>query len=340
MPFTKHTLTYHMALTDENAARYGDQSYPVNSGNAVITNGVSVETPVLTRTEPAPEATPTPRPIIPPPVVVPPDEPIVDPDVPLGPGPEEPDEPIEDPDVPLAPGLNADDHVHYIIGMPDGTVQPLKNITRAEVATIFYRLMTDENREANWATTHSYPDAGLSSWYTCALATTSKAGYVRGNQNGEAMPNKNITRAEFATIVARFLGTTQVDPDLNFTDIKGHWAEQDILRAASANWMQGYSSKFRPNDYITRAEVATTINRMTGRRPKEDVEMEGMFHWPDNADPAAWYYEAIQEATNDHDYEREDVSDVEEWTEITHDVDWLALEKLWIAYNGATGPKN
>ena len=335
MPFTKHTLTFNAAPKG-----YGTLAVTGTTEMKAGEAGIQADALHLTRTEPAPEATPTPRPIIPPPVVIPPDEPIVDPDVPLGPGPEEPDEPIEDPDVPLAPGLNADDHVHYIIGMPDGTVQPLKNITRAEVATIFYRLMTDENREANWATTHSYPDAGLSSWYTCTLATTSKAGYVRDNQNGEAMPNKNITRAEFATIVARFLGTTQVDPDLNFTDIKGHWAEQDILRAASANWMQGYSSKFRPNDYITRAEVATTINRMTGRRPKEDVEMEGMIHWPDNADPAAWYYEAIQEATNDHDYEREDVSDVEEWTEITHDVDWLALEKLWIAYNGATGPKD
>ena len=248
---------------------------------------------------------------------------------------------IDDPDVPLAdlPGLNTVDHYAYIAGYEDGTVRPNNNITRAEVATIFFRLFTDEYRETYWSTNNPFSDVAYTAWYNNAVSTTSNAGIIAGYPDGTFQPNNYITRAEFATIAARFLSEEYVGPDL-FTDISGHWAAEYINRAANAGWINGYpDGSFRPNAYITRAEAMTLVNSMLGRMPHKDHMLENMVKWPDNPE-AAWYYEAVQEATNGHDYdwyEEEDQLFYEIWTALQPNRDWAALEKEWSNAYSAPG---
>ena len=255
--------------------------------------------------------------------------------------PTDPGTDIDDPDVPLAdlPGLNTVDHYAYIAGYEDGTVRPNNNITRAEVATIFFRLFTDEYRETYWSTNNPFSDVAYTAWYNNAVSTTSNAGIIAGYPDGTFQPNNYITRAEFATIAARFLSEEYVGPDL-FTDISGHWAAEYINRAANAGWINGYpDGSFRPNAYITRAEAMTLVNSMLGRMPHKDHMLENMVKWPDNPE-AAWYYEAVQEATNGHDYdwyEEEDQLFYEIWTALQPNRDWAALEKEWSNAYSAPG---
>lgn len=235
-----------------------------------------------------------------------------------------------------APGLNTVDHYAYIVGYEDNTVRPNSYITRAEVATIFFRLMTDEFRDANWATESIYSDVMVGSWYNNAICTATQASILTGYTDGTMQPNKNITRAEFAAIAARFLSEEYEGEDM-FTDISGHWAAEYINRAARAGWIKGNGDgKFRPNDLITRAEAVTLINAMLDRAPDKDHMLADMKTWIDNPE-TAWFYEAIQEATNSHDYERETIIDGETWTELLANRDWVALEKMWSDSHSAPG---
>ena len=265
-----------------------------------------------------------------------------DPDQPSRPDPDRPGDgddttDIADEEVPLAelPGLNKEDHFAYIIGYEDGTVRPEGYITRAEVATIFFRLMTDEYRETYWATSNLFTDVAQANWYNNGVSTTANVGWIAGYPDGTYRPNNNITRAEFATIAARFLSGDYNGENM-FTDIDGHWAADYINRAAAIGWITGYAGQFRPDDYITRAEAVTLINRMLDRAPDADHMLENMIRWPDNPE-TAWYYEAIQEATNSHDYDRETIIDFETWTVLLENRDWAALEELWAQAADATG---
>ena len=244
---------------------------------------------------------------------------------------------IVDEEVPLAelPGLNTVDHFAYITGYEDGTVRPEGYISRAEVATIFFRLMTDEYRETYWSTSNLFTDVTVGSWYNNAISTTANVGWITGYPDDTYRPNNYITRAEFATIAARFL-SEEYDGENMFTDIGGHWAAEYINRAARAGWITGYAGEFRPNDYITRAEAVTLINRMLDRAPDADHMLANMVRWPDNPE-TAWYYEAIQEATNSHDYDRETIIDFETWTELLPNRDWAALEEVWAQAGDAAG---
>ena len=259
---------------------------------------------------------------------------IPDDPTPLNPTPSTPNNPgeveIDDERTPLASanGLNSVDHFAYIAGYTDGTVRPESNITRAEVATIFYRLMTDVYRAANWSDTNDFSDVNAGDWFNNAVSTCTKAGIVSGYSNGTFAPNQAITRAEFATIAARFLDEEITGENAEgFSDIDGHWAKANILRAAEAGWVNGDNGRFRPDNYITRAEVMTIVNRMLNRVPDEDHLLPEMKTWSDNP-KTAWYYEAVQEATNEHAYEWID-ENVENWTELLTIRDWAALEKEW-----------
>ena len=241
------------------------------------------------------------------------------------------DEPEED-----VTGLNTTDHYAYIAGYEDGTVRPDGNITRAEVATIFFRLMTDEYRETCWSTSSGFTDVTAANWYNNAISTTANAGWVSGYPDGTFRPDAYITRAEFATIAARFLSDVYGGTSM-FTDISGHWAEDYINRAAAAGWINGYADgTFRPNAYITRAEAVTLINRMLDRAPDANHLLADMVRWPDNPE-TAWYYADIQEATNSHDYTRAGTGNYEVWTELLANRDWAALEEIWSQANDAPG---
>ena len=224
-------------------------------------------------------------------------------------------------------GLNGDDHYAYIVGYPDSTVRPQNGITRAEVATIFFRLLTDETRNANSTKSNSYSDVAAGAWYNHAVSTLSAMGIVKGDSQGKFNPNAPITRAEFAAIAARCddkANTTAVD----FSDIASHWAKDEISAAANNGWINGYTDgTFRPNNKITRAEAMTLVNRVLRRLPEtaEDLHND-MIKWSDNSDTSAWYYLAVQEATNSHYYDLKE-NKHEKWSKLRETRDWTELEK-------------
>lgn len=205
------------------------------------------------------------------------------------------------PPKPVEP-LNKADHMAYIQGFPDGTVRPHANISHAEVAAIFFRLLTEDTRKANATTVHPFSDVSADAWYTEAVATLAAMGILKGRSADCFDPMATITRAEFAAVAARFDSEVYDGPDL-FPDIKGHWANAEINRAAKKGWVKGDNSGlFRPNSPITRAEAVTLINRVLERTVDKDALLPEMKSFPDNSDPTVWYYTAIQEAANSHTY--------------------------------------
>ena len=160
------------------------------------------------------------------------------------------------------------------------------------------------------------------------LNTTDHFAYIVGYGNGEVRPQNNITRAEVAAIAARF----DNDGDktaAKFSDIATHWAKDEISIAYNNGWITGYpDGTFGPQRDITRAETMTLVNRVLNRQPEtEDDLLPNMTVWTDNANPKAWYYLAVQEATNSHYYEFKTNSQYEKWTELRETRDWTLLEK-------------
>ncbi len=256
------------------------------------------------------------------------------------PTPVDPITPIRPPVDPDKPELNTEDHYAYIVGYPDGNVKPEGNITRAEVATIFFRLLTDESRDEFWSQTNPYSDVSEDDWYNNAVSTLTNAGIIDGYEDGTFKPNGNITRAEFATIAVRFFEATYEGENL-FPDIDGHWAQDYINEAANAGIVDGYpDGTFQPQQLITRAEAMTMVNRTIDRHPDADHLLDDMITWPDNPE-TAWYYEQVQEATNSHEYTMntdDEQNPYEIWTELLPVRDWAQLEKEWSdAHSGQSG---
>ena len=223
--------------------------------------------------------------------------------------------PVDIPDEDVPKDLNSTDHYVYILGYPDGTVQPNGNITRAEVTTAFYRLLTTETRDSIFTSSKApYSDIAVSQWFNKAIASMSTGKYVMGYPDGSFGANKNITRAEFVAIAARFMNAK--DGTVTFSDVSTtNWAYQYISTAVSYGWIEGYEDgTFRPNQPITRAEAMTIINRMLNRGVDANGLMEGFKDWPDNV-KNAWYYFDVLEATNDHEYTG--ARPVEQWTSLT-----------------------
>lgn len=217
----------------------------------------------------------------------------------------------------LAPAwLNSDDHFAYVYGYPDGRVGPLNNITRAEVAAIFYRLLRKDIRMESQTTENSFDDVPADAWYVTEVSTLARLGVFVGRTTDVFAPDAPITRAEFATVCARFDQSGAAE-DRDFSDIGGHWAEQYIRQAAALGWVQGYpDGTFGPDRPITRAEAVTMINRVLRRNPgsKDDL-LSGMKVWPDNPE-GAWYYLEVQEATNGHEFHRK-ADGHEKWTVVS-----------------------
>lgn len=213
--------------------------------------------------------------------------------------------------------LNGDDHFAYVAGYTDGTVRPNAKITRAEVTMIFYRLLDEDVRAANESNTNTFSDVTETMWYNTAISTIARLEIVKGRSVENFDPNAPITRAEFATICARF-DHSSVEGTESFSDIHGHWAKEFVERAAALGWVNGYmDGTFRPNATITRAEAMAMINRVLGRLPESEKDLlPGMKTWPDNADPSAWYYLTIQEATNGHTFERKADGVHERWIKL------------------------
>ena len=224
--------------------------------------------------------------------------------------------------------LNKEIHFNYVIGYTDGTIRPSNNISRAEVATIFFRLLTDEARTQYDKTTSSFSDIKDGAWCCRAVSTLTNMGIIKGYTDGTFQPNKSITRAELATIIARF---AKLDVNTKtFSDITGHWAQKSIELAAGNGWINGYEDgTFRPNNNITRAETFAMINRVLDRQTESVSDLlptSEMNMWSDNLNENAWYYKDVQEATNYHKCDRVGDSVYEKWTEKVPDIDWASYQ--------------
>ena len=217
--------------------------------------------------------------------------------------------------------LNGSNHFAYVVGYKDGNVRPQGNITRAETAAIFFRLLKEEVRSENLSKHNDFADVTEDSWYNTAVSTMAGMNILKGRTANSFVPQAPITRAEFAAICARF-DSGRAEENSSFTDISGHWAEKEIERAATLGWVSGYTDgSFHPDAPITRAEAMTLINRVLCRMPETKADLlDSMTKWPDNQ-PGAWYYLAVQEATNSHTYEQKD-SKYETWTALTAEPDW------------------
>ena len=221
--------------------------------------------------------------------------------------------------------LNGDDHDAYVIGYPDGNVHPQGNISRAETATIFFRLLKADTRDGNLTAENVFADVANGKWFNKAVSTMAKLGIVKGRSAETFAPDAPITRAEFAAICARF-NTKPTNTSNSFSDISGHWAEAEIERAVAFGWIAGYpDGTFRPDTYITRAEAMTMINRVLCRMPQDEKDLlRTMVVWPDNK-PTDWHYLAVQEATNSHEFERKGAVN-EKWTKLTSAPDWTRYQ--------------
>ena len=221
--------------------------------------------------------------------------------------------------------LNGDDHYAYVIGYSDGNVRPNANVSRAETATIFFRLLNADIRDGNLTAENTFTDVVDGQWCNKSVSTMAKLGIVKGRTAEIFDPNAPITRAEFAVICARF-DTKQTNGNNNFSDISGHWAENEIERAAAFGWISGYpDGTFRPDARITRAEAMTMINRVLCRMPQSESDLlDSMVTWPDNK-PSDWHYLAVQEATNSHDFNRQGEVG-ESWTKLTSVPDWTRYQ--------------
>ena len=258
---------------------------------------------------------------------------------PVPPTPSTPDEP----EVHRPNGLVLDEHFAYLIGNDDGLIRPELNITRAEVATIFFRMLTDEARDRNWSQTNSYTDVDPSDWYNNAISTLSNMGIISGDPSGAFRPDDSITRAEFTKIAVGFFDKAGDYVDGTYDDVSSSdWYADFIDAAVDLGLIEGYpDGTIRPEATITRAEACTIVNRTLGRVPDKDhlLPADEMRVWPDNSDTNEWYYAQIQEATNSHDYEwiGEENDQIENWTEKLEDRDWAQLEREWSDANSAPG---
>jgi len=255
----------------------------------------------------------------------------VQPEYPVEPGEPTPPEAGDDNElVPVDPTPTQYTHYAYMIGFEDGMVRPGANITRAEATTIFFRLISDQHRDGIWSRNNAFTDVASADWFNTAISTMYNGGFVTGYPDGDFRPNQSITRAEMTALVVRFMGyghLTNVQGG-NLTDIAGHWAQDAINIASRRGWVTGFEDgTFRPDQPITRAETAALVNRMLLRLPQSaDDLLDGMVTWVDNANPSAWYFLYIQEATNSHRHVMKADGVHETWTELIAPRDWRSLE--------------
>ncbi|MBQ3023186.1 MAG: S-layer homology domain-containing protein [Clostridia bacterium] len=222
--------------------------------------------------------------------------------------------------------LEDKEHYAYVMGYPEGDIRPNGNITRAEAVTMIFRLLKDDVRKANLTVENKFEDVTADDWFNTAVSTLAKLGIIEGRTETTFVPNANITRAEFATMFAR-LAEYEFVAENNYSDVEHHWAKAFIEEVDAYGWIAGYEDDtFRPDNNITRAEAMTLINRVLQRVPEnEDALLDGMTIWTDNADKTAWYYLAVQEATNSHEYEVKGTYEV--WTKLNENKDWTTFEK-------------
>ena len=218
--------------------------------------------------------------------------------------------------------LNGEDHYAYIKGYPNGSFKPNATITRAEAASIFYRLLTDSTRKTYSTTYNTFKDVPAKAWYNTAVSTMAKLGIVNGGSDGYFRPSDPITRAEIAAMIARCDGNSYGSAYTNFSDVKGHWAASYIARAYELGWINGYGSTYEPDKYITRAETVAILNRVLNRAPQNTSDLLSGLNTFNDVSVTSWYYLDVEEAANSHTYTRK-TNDYEYWDKLISDPSWL-----------------
>lgn len=219
--------------------------------------------------------------------------------------------------------LNGTDHYAYIKGYPNGSFKPTDTITRAEAATIFYRLLTDSTRKAYATTYNAFKDVPATAWYNTAVSTMAKLGIVNGGADGYFRPNDPITRAEIAAMIARCDGAYYTGTSTVFSDTYGHWAASYIARAYELGWINGYGTTYAPDRYISRAETVAVLNRVLNRAPQYTSDLTRNYTTFSDVATSAWYYLDVEEAANSHTYTRKSNADYETWTKLIADPSWF-----------------
>ena len=218
--------------------------------------------------------------------------------------------------------LNGEDHYAYIKGYPNGSFKPNATITRAEAASIFYRLLTDSTRRTYSTSYNTFKDVPAKAWYNTAVSTMAKLGIVNGGSDGCFRPNDPITRAEIAAMIARCDGNSYGNAYTNFSDVKGHWAANYIARAYELGWINGYGTTYAPDKYISRAETVAILNRVLNRAPQTTSDLLSGLNTFNDVSVTSWYYLDVEEAANSHTYTRK-TNDYEYWDKLISDPSWL-----------------
>lgn len=195
--------------------------------------------------------------------------------------------------------LNTTDHFAYIQGYPDGTFQPGGSLTRAEAATIFYRLLLDTSMTKSV----SFSDVKSGSWYETAVKTLASKGVLTGYPNGTFQPNASVTRAEFCAMASRFFALEK--GTVKFTDVpETFWGYKYIASVVAKGWLADSEVAYNPNGAISRAEVVSIVNRMLGRSADAAFlakGADGLKSFTDVKTGDACYLD-VMEAANGHDY--------------------------------------
>jgi uncharacterized repeat protein (TIGR02543 family) len=208
-----------------------------------------------------------------------------------------------------------EDHIPFLTGYPDGSVKPDNPITRAEVATIFFRLLSNPAKNNPRETVFS--DVA-DRWFTQAVNYLASIEILTGYPEGDFRPDRPITRAEFAAVSSRFDKLAVMEGSAAFPDIEGHWAKEYINSAYAKGWVSGYpEGVFKPQQNITRAEVVKVVNTMLHRRLRiADMPADILLNIVKFTDAEThWAYDEIVEASNNHDYTRRS-DGYETWTRL------------------------
>lgn len=194
------------------------------------------------------------------------------------------------------------DHLHYMVGYPDGSFRPNGNLTRAEAATMLSRLYKGFSEDGGY-TGADFTDVTTDFWGYKYISFAEANGLVTGYEDGSIAPDRAITRGEFMALIARFAGIQPSDKAAAYEDAQGHWAEGYIAALTEAGIVDGYEDgSFRPNQTITRAEAAKTVNNVINRAPDQDLDLAAHGYRNSFTDVAEsnWFFADVMEATIDH----------------------------------------
>ncbi len=213
------------------------------------------------------------------------------------------------------PRLNTIDHLRYVQGYTDNFVRPNQYITREEVAAIFFRLLEDEYREEIRTSENNLQDVNADNWSNKHISTLQKGKIIKGYEDNTFRPSNFMTRAEIVTLISKFSKVEDLE-DCPFTDIKGHWAEKFIKSALKKGYIKGYKDNtFRPQNFITRAEIVEMTNNLLGRKVREDGILDGTIEFKDLQDKNKWYYYPMKIATNSYEYKQLE-DGYQKWTKL------------------------